>query len=271
MLQDRRCVKNDISFNHDRSGQLRLLLDNRGQPNRVEATLTKPAKDVPAPNRNHKRRQRTRDSILAAADRVFREKGVTATTVSDITEAADVAYGSFYNHFKTMDDVVAAVAEKTIGAAAEVTGEIFAQASKPELLPSIGARVVMRVLTQDPTIRWLLERPYIFVAEWYKMASPFMLQAEKDAVASGLMNPVGGHQTWIRLFPWLLISELNEALASDDLVAEEDRIARISIRMLGIDERLADELVEKSRDLVSSAGLPTPAKSRNRRKATAAH
>jgi AcrR family transcriptional regulator len=57
-------------------------------------------------NRNDRRRQRTRDTILAAAERVFRRKGIDTTTVNDVTEAADVAYGSFYNHFKSMEEVV---------------------------------------------------------------------------------------------------------------------------------------------------------------------
>lgn len=216
-------------------------------------------------NRNHKRRQKTRESILAAADGVFRSKGVAGTTVNDITNAADVAYGSFYNHFKSMDDVVAAVAENTIGAVADMTGKIFSRATRVEVLPSIGARVIMRVLTQDLAIRWLLERPYIFVAEWYKMALPFMEKTEKAAVADGTFAPVGGHDAWLRTFPWILICELNEALVTDDPAKHEDKFARISIRMLGIDPTLTDELVEASRELVSAAGLPPPKEPTSRR------
>src|SRR5467141_3536267 len=60
-------------------------------------------------NRNQRRRQRTRETILAAAELVFRRKGIDGTVVNDITEQADVAYGSFYNHFKSIDEVVAAL------------------------------------------------------------------------------------------------------------------------------------------------------------------
>src|SRR6267154_2418360 len=60
-------------------------------------------------NRNQRRRQRTRDTILAAAELVFRRQGIDGTVVTDITEQADVAYGSFYNHFKSIDEVVAAL------------------------------------------------------------------------------------------------------------------------------------------------------------------
>jgi len=54
-------------------------------------------------NRNDRRRRRTRAMILEAADRVFHRMGVDNAIVSHITEEADVAYGSFYNHFKSLD------------------------------------------------------------------------------------------------------------------------------------------------------------------------
>jgi AcrR family transcriptional regulator len=218
------------------------------------------------PNRNQRRRERTRDSILQAADRVFRRKGVSGASVNDVTEEADVAYGSFYNHFKTMDDVVAAVAEKTIKAVVDKTRQILMGADRVELLPSIGARVVMRILNQDPAIRWLLERPYIFVAEFYKMAGSFMRSAEKAAVADGTFKPVGGHEAWLRIFPWLLVSELNEALATGDILGQEDRFALISMSLLGMDRALAPKLLESSRKLVAAAGLSARSRPPTKRK-----
>ena len=212
------------------------------------------------PNRNERRRNRTRTAILTAADRVFRRKGVNGTSVNDITEAADVAYGSFYNHFTTMDDVVASVAENTIKAVVDKTREILRHAERVEMLPAIGARVVMRILSNDPAIRWLLERPYIFVAEFYKMAGTFMLEAEQAAVAKGIFKPVGGHEAWLRIFPWLLICELNEALATGELLGQEDRFARISMNLLGIDEALVPRLLKGSRELVGTSGLTAPAR-----------
>ncbi len=207
-------------------------------------------------NRHDRRRQRTREAILNAADRVFRLKGIDAATVNDITEEADVAYGSFYNHFKTMDELVAALAEVTLKGVADRTGEIFGQTDRIELLPCIGARIVMRVLTQDPAVRWLLQRPYIFVEEFYKMARPFMVGAERDAILSGTLRPVGGHETWLRTYPWILLAELTEAIRTGDIRKHEDQFALISLRFLGVDDALAADLIEQSLEMVRAAGLP---------------
>ena len=214
---------------------------------------TQQASSAPAtsPTRNDRRRQRTRDTILAAADQVFRRVGVDAATVNDVTAEADVAYGSFYNHFKTMDEVVAALAAETLRRVAERTGEIIQKADRVELLPCVGARFVLRMLSQDPAIRWLLNRPYILVDAFHKVARPFMVNAEGEAVKDGRLRPAGGHECWLQTFPWLLISELNALLGDADLAAHEERFARISLRFLGVDDALAPTLIEESKSLVN--------------------
>ena len=211
------------------------------------------------PNRNERRKQKTRDVLLGAADTVFRRKGVDKATVNDITEEADVAYGTFYNYFRTIDDMVSACAELAIQKVADYTDDILRHADKVELLPCIGSRVVMRVLIRDPAIRWMVDRPHVFVEEMYKVAAPFQRRAEADAVADGRLKPVGGHEWWLKNFPWLLLAELHEALKDDDTVVHEDRFAAVSLRFLGVDDGRAISLIKESRKLVDQFGLPTSA------------
>src|SRR5882724_11841419 len=222
-------------------------------------------------NRNQRRRQRTRETILAAADLVFRHKGIDGTTVNDITEQADVAYGSFYNHFKSIDEVVAALVAASLQRVADCTGSILKRAERVELLPCVGARVIMRMLWQDPAIRWLLGRPYVFIDEFYKVATPFMMSFERGAVDAGVLRPAGGHEYWLKIYPWLLIAELT-ALADTGKIAEhEERFARVSLRLLGVDDTLAPGLIARSRELVAESGIPEPkVRSSKRTRSTAA-
>src|SRR6267154_3405074 len=209
-------------------------------------------------NRNQRRRQRTRDTILTAADLVFRRKGIDDTTVNDITEQADVAYGSFYNHFKSIDEIVGALVAASLQRVADRTGSILEKAERVELLPCVGAGVIMRTLWQDPAIRWLLDRPYVLVEEFYKVATPFMVNAERAAVEAGVLRPAGGHDCWLRIFPWLLIAELTALAESGDIVEHEERFARASLRLLGVDDTLAPSLIARSRELVAERGIPEP-------------
>jgi len=53
---------------------------------------------------------RTRARLMDAAVGVFARQGIEAASVNAIAQAADVANGTFYNHFKDKDEIVGAVA-----------------------------------------------------------------------------------------------------------------------------------------------------------------
>ena len=47
----------------------------------------------------------TRNQILDAAERIFSERGVSRTSLTDIAEAAEVTRGAIYWHFKDKADL----------------------------------------------------------------------------------------------------------------------------------------------------------------------
>jgi AcrR family transcriptional regulator len=59
------------------------------------------------PNRLERRKQRTRMALVRAAQ-TFIAAGKLNAPVLEITQAADVGMGSFYNHFESKDDLFAA-------------------------------------------------------------------------------------------------------------------------------------------------------------------
>lgn len=64
--------------------------------------------------RRRRRRERNRAALLAAARHCFRRKGFVATTISDITEQADVAHGTFYSYFVTKDEVFTEIVDELL-------------------------------------------------------------------------------------------------------------------------------------------------------------
>ena len=67
-----------------------------------------------ASNRFERRRERTRQELLAAATRVLAEKGLDRTKITDIAAAADVGVGTFYLHFPDKEALFDAVVEETV-------------------------------------------------------------------------------------------------------------------------------------------------------------
>jgi AcrR family transcriptional regulator len=67
-----------------------------------------------SPDRRSRRSAETRERIFRAALDVFSKKGFAETTVEDITNAADVGKGTFFNYFPSKDHILLAFAEMQI-------------------------------------------------------------------------------------------------------------------------------------------------------------
>jgi len=55
--------------------------------------------------------EQTRQQIIETADELFYRQGFDHTSFSDIADAAGIARGNFYYHFKTKDELLSAVIE----------------------------------------------------------------------------------------------------------------------------------------------------------------
>ncbi len=65
--------------------------------------------------RRERRAAETRLRLFRCALALFAERGLPNVTVEDITEAADVGKGTFFNYFETKDHVLGVMAEIQIG------------------------------------------------------------------------------------------------------------------------------------------------------------
>ena len=100
-------------------------------------TKTKPANP---PLRAHTldRRQRRsaeiRERLFRAAVKLFAEKGFAETTVEDITNAADVGKGTFFNHFPSKDHVLISFSDMQLGKLQEAINAMRGDAAPMSVL-----------------------------------------------------------------------------------------------------------------------------------------
>ncbi|BDU03363.1 TetR/AcrR family transcriptional regulator [Nocardia sputorum] len=88
------------------------------------------------PNRLERRKARTRAALITAAQ-AFIATGRSNAPILEITQAADVGMGSFYNHFQSREDLLRAAVEEalemhgavldTLSEGIEDPAEVFAQ------------------------------------------------------------------------------------------------------------------------------------------------
>src|ERR1700686_5835257 len=64
-----------------------------------------------SPDRRQRRSSQTRERLFRAALDLFAKHGFADTTVEDITNAADVGKGTFFNYFPSKDHILLAFAE----------------------------------------------------------------------------------------------------------------------------------------------------------------
>jgi AcrR family transcriptional regulator len=79
-------------------------------------TASIPQDVVTRTNRRERRRAETRERLFRAALDLFARRGFLETTVEDITEAADVGKGTFFNYFPTKEHVLATFGAQRIAA-----------------------------------------------------------------------------------------------------------------------------------------------------------
>lgn len=100
----------------------------------------------PLPGRRARRRADMRERLLRAALGLFAERGFVATTVADITEAADVGKGTFFNYFPTKEHVLAAFGELQLGKIDAALADV--QAGRATALGAL--RALPQRLTEEP-------------------------------------------------------------------------------------------------------------------------
>src|SRR5947207_6027304 len=69
---------------------------------------------VPRASRLDRRKARTRQALIDAAVRLIAEGRGERASIQEITEAADIGFGSFYNHFESKEVLFRTASEEVL-------------------------------------------------------------------------------------------------------------------------------------------------------------
>jgi AcrR family transcriptional regulator len=73
----------------------------------------------------------TREHIVRAADELFYKQGYQHTSFADIADAVRISRGNFYYHFKTKDEILAAVIDARVAERRRMLGQWEAEQPAP--------------------------------------------------------------------------------------------------------------------------------------------
>jgi AcrR family transcriptional regulator len=219
------------------------------------ATRTK-ASGPPAVNFRQRvgreRRERTRARILQSSFRVFAEKGHEQTAIDDVIKAADVARGTFYNHFETIDDLLVATSKWLEDELILSIESEIGKLKDPVERLATGLRLWLRAASENEVFcAFIVRNRYRGELVEQQIARDVGKAIRKGQFA--VRNADAGRD--------LIIGSAREALtrmmAGPAGKGYVDEVARAILRGLGVDARSIERLV--TLELPAIRGLPAPA------------
>ncbi|MCA8900614.1 MAG: TetR/AcrR family transcriptional regulator [Hyphomonas sp.] len=197
-------------------------------------------------SRQDRRKRLTRRSLIDAAMKVFSEKSVEDTTVRDITETADVAYGTFYNYFDSVEDIVPDVALEMLSAHGRSVAEIAQSFDDVASIAAINVRALFIRILPDATLKWLAGRPHSMVSALEAVLTDHSTATVQRGVEEGRFKLVGSRENMRSLLLWGFVGLWDKAWKSGgDYKQVVDDVSLMYLRILGLTDEDAVEVLAK--------------------------
>jgi len=114
------------------------------------------AASAPKVSRLDRRKARTRRALIEAAVRLIAEGRGDRASVAEITEEADIGFGSFYNHFDSKEQLFQTAAEEVMERWGQMIDRATASVTDPAEVFAVGLRISGRLGWTHPDIAGFL-------------------------------------------------------------------------------------------------------------------
>ena len=122
----------------------------------AEAASAVGAPGAPRVSRLDRRKARTRQALIDAAVRLIAEGRGDRASIQEITEEADIGFGSFYNHFDSKEQLFQTASEEVLERWGQMIDRATAGISDPAELFAVGLRISGRLGWTHPDIAGFL-------------------------------------------------------------------------------------------------------------------
>ena len=115
-----------------------------------------PAEGAPRASRLDRRKARTRQALIDAAVRLIAEGRGDRASIAEITEEADIGFGSFYNHFDSKEQLFQTASQEVLERWGQLIDRASAGLTDPAELFAVGTRITGRLGWTHPDIAGFL-------------------------------------------------------------------------------------------------------------------
>ena len=184
------------------------------------------------------KRARTRAHLLDAAVSVFARVGYQAASVNEIAEAAEVANGTFYLHFKNKDEIAGVVAFTIAAEFAAQLDQAKASIADAAERVSFGSRQFIELGCRTPQWGWAL-----FHAIWAmpelraQLLAPLRADLELGSAQGVFKLDIDDFRS--ELVASMVMNTLFGRLSGQAGPEAGSKLAELQLRLLGVSPALA--------------------------------
>ncbi|WP_306359843.1 TetR/AcrR family transcriptional regulator [Nocardia sp. CC227C] len=190
---------------------------------------------VGAGTRLERRKAQTRRKLLDAARAMLAEGTAHQASIQNITDAADVGFGSFYNHFATKTELFEAAVDDVLEEMGELLDRLGRAQPDPAARFAQSVRLTGRLARRRPQVAQIMVRHGVSYLDSDRGLAPRALRDITAAVAAGRFttpNPkLALAATAGSLLGALHLSCTDPNMDDDTLY---DQLAEQLLRMLGL-------------------------------------
>src|SRR6185312_3890645 len=111
-----------------------------------------PAAGAPRVSRLDRRKARTRQALIDAAVRLIAEGRGDRASIQEITDAADIGFGSFYNHFESKEQLFQTASQEVLERWGAMIDRACAGISDPAEIFAVSVRITGRLGWTHPEL-----------------------------------------------------------------------------------------------------------------------
>ena len=195
--------------------------------------------------RGARRKRETRSRLLQAAFRLMAEKGMEGVAINEITEAADVGFGSFYNHFESKETIYAAVVEWLFEEFGKRLDQVTAELSDPAEVVSIAIRHTIMRAQREPLWGQFLIREGLSMRALNRGLGQRLMRDIRKGIAARRFSDSDPFMSFIAVGGTVLVSISAASTGVDPAFSTKhlpERAAGMALRTLGLKQAEAERI-----------------------------
>ena len=203
--------------------------------------------------RGHKKKARTRQTLLDAAMEIYAQDGISSLTLNDLANKANVSNGTIYNYFKTREEVLEAVSIELANQFSDYITLISSNIESGSHRTVIGIRMFIQRALVEPN--WA--RALLHIVHFDKGMRSVLANAVRKDLRAGLIEGIFNYvdeEIALTLFISSAIGLLINIVEGRYHEGDDLKLIEMILKALGVDAIQAPQIarLEIPRDAFNS-------------------